>query len=460
MESVAGQSQIVSWTVVEYGALVAMLAIGVLGTHLAVHRRRRGHLRKHRVWPAIAIAFVGMVIGVAAVRAFFVGVPFESRVVRYEDPDQNGSRVTVSMAVTRDEAAPPTTLLEPDPPRMLPAASVWAEKASEVLRADVYPCPEQAAEAAAVDAVTKVLKAGSLQAIPPLVARVYGEAPSEVLIAVVDRIQRAYPAWNVYVRASPAAQHVRSKQMPDRGVDIGVEIERTGSEEVAPRENAGLRAITTENRGVARVVARRGQTQHSSTAKFIGKAWAHDLASFTSSSPDRSWMVAPSLMPYPTQTQAVHAAQDEAARRLLPKVRERLAESRNNWLLRLRGGRPRWSLSDDREQDILRVELMRGAYIVDKFVQSFDRPYGTTWHAQLLIDSSDVNLDRLARAIANERAKQHRSWTTHLISVGGLLALVCGLYVFLNAATKGYYAWSLRVVVVLAVLGGIGLVVA
>jgi hypothetical protein len=37
------------------------------------------------------------------------------------------------------------------------------------------------------------------------------------------------------------------------------------------------------------------------------------------------------------------------------------------------------------------------------------------------------------------------TWAKMLGSIAGLLALIVVVYLFLNAATKGYYAWSLRI---------------
>ncbi|MHC4567597.1 MAG: hypothetical protein ACYTE3_17770, partial [Planctomycetota bacterium] len=43
-------------------------------------------------------------------------------------------------------------------------------------------------------------------------------------------------------------------------------------------------------------------------------------------------------------------------------------------------------------------------------------------------------------------ARTHRlNWARMIGSVAGLLALITVAYVFLNAATKGYYTWSLRI---------------
>ncbi len=442
--------------VIVAGLIVGLITMGLAGAVLAL-LRRRGLPRRGIV---LTTALCTLVI-VLIFFLFRVGGRTDVQHARYASPDQDGSRVTVSMAVTREEPPSAATLLEPTQPREVPAPSVWAEKAADVLRPDVHASAQQAAETAVADALERLPKSSGWLDNQPDVARVYGDAPSEVLIAVVDRVQQIHPDWNVYILASPAARQVRSDPKAARAVHIGVEVNKTGAGEVVQNAKpGGDQYIQRGDRGVVRVHARYKDEQLLSLATFVGKAWAHDLASFASAHPERSWLVASSPRPCTSQDEAEQAAIEDAAAKLLPMVHQRLGDSKRgllNWASRKRA---RWSSSQDRELRVLRIELQRGAHVVDRFVQRFKRPYGSTWQANLLIDSSDVNLDRLARAVASERQVTHRSWTRHLLSVGGLLLLVCGLYLFLNAATKGYYVWSLRVVVALAVLGGIGLLVA
>ena len=45
------------------------------------------------------------------------------------------------------------------------------------------------------------------------------------------------------------------------------------------------------------------------------------------------------------------------------------------------------------------------------------------------------------------------TWARMLLSIVGLLVLISLVYAFLNAATKGYYVWSLRIAgIVLALI--------
>lgn len=100
--------------------------------------------------------------------------------------------------------------------------------------------------------------------------------------------------------------------------------------------------------------------------------------------------------------------------------------------------------------------------ITDYFMQAFNRPYGQVSRCAVRVESVASVMDTLdilrvktgeaqARQTLKYGVREHRS---HLAAAVGLIVLVLGLYLFLNFATRGYYAWSLRigVVILLAVL--------
>ncbi len=394
----------VGWLEIAIAIAVAMILLGLLSRRTGVRH----------VFAIAVVVIVAVGIGLLTVR--FV----TSRSPRYVEP-VSYARV----AVVED-------------------SSLWAEKASDVLRPGLYPSAQQAAAEAAMDVLTRLLMIQDASVEPPLTARVEGDVPSEVLIAVVDRIQRAKPQWNVSVTESSGFRP------GERAVLLNVEIAKTYSEETLAD---GIRP--TENSGEVRVSGLFGPEPKSlaSRARFIGKSWVHDLASFTSTYPDRSWLVSCSPRPCKNQAEAEQAAVEQAAQELLPRIERRLSGPERTSLSTSNGAWTGAKPTRDRELELLEVELQRGAYIVDRFVQSFDRPYGKLWHAKLLIDSSDHNLTRLAQAITNERRMTHRSWKTQMLSIGAVFAIVIAIYLFLNAATKGYYAWSLRGLALVAVAG-------
>jgi hypothetical protein len=102
---------------------------------------------------------------------------------------------------------------------------------------------------------------------------------------------------------------------------------------------------------------------------------------------------------------------------------------------------------------LVESELRRHKLIRDEFVQRFERPYGIVYRKALLIDVSDDQITSLANQYATIAWANSRHLNQSWASLIGLVLLIVVVYLFLNAATKGYYVWSLR-------LGGIAMVAA
>jgi hypothetical protein len=62
-----------------------------------------------------------------------------------------------------------------------------------------------------------------------------------------------------------------------------------------------------------------------------------------------------------------------------------------------------------------------------------------------LLDVSPEKLTKLAHRKAAVMRATKKTWTRMSVSVFGFTILITLVYVFLNAATKGYYVWSLRI---------------
>ena len=102
-------------------------------------------------------------------------------------------------------------------------------------------------------------------------------------------------------------------------------------------------------------------------------------------------------------------------------------------------------------------ELSSGEFIVDTFTQRFSGLAGPIWREAILIDTSENKLNKLAQQqITFSRAKL-LYWARTGGTLAGMFALICVVYLFLNAATRGYYAWSLRIVLIIVL--GIGVLV-
>lgn len=144
-----------------------------------------------------------------------------------------------------------------------------------------------------------------------------------------------------------------------------------------------------------------------------------------------------------------------AAQMLLPYA-ERAFQQYNIFK---RSGEP-WR-EDDRQrlQERLRQDLRVGRFVEDRFAQQFQKPYGTVYQHHLLLKINDAEMASAAARYAYElytiRQTQSSGMRWKVLSTVGLIVLICMVYLFLNAATKGYYVWSLRTAGAVAVVAGL-----
>lgn len=97
-------------------------------------------------------------------------------------------------------------------------------------------------------------------------------------------------------------------------------------------------------------------------------------------------------------------------------------------------------------------DLSSGKFIADTFTQRFSGLAGPIWREAILIDTSQSKLNKLAQQKITFSRTKRLDWAKMAGTLIGMFALICVVYLFLNAATRGYYAWSLRIVL-MAVLG-------
>ena len=90
-------------------------------------------------------------------------------------------------------------------------------------------------------------------------------------------------------------------------------------------------------------------------------------------------------------------------------------------------------------------DILDGNFILDRFVQSFEGTAGKIWRQALLVDVSAEKLKELARQKAVIAQVRKTNFVKMFFSIVGLIVLITVVYAFLNAATKGYYVWSLRI---------------
>ena len=174
-------------------------------------------------------------------------------------------------------------------------------------------------------------------------------------------------------------------------------------------------------------------------ADFVEKPWVEDFSGFLNTKPNSRFIIAKSADSCMTQAEANRQAVENACAqvtKMLDQVSRRLSKIPVPFTLPVN--------SDD---------ILKGDFIIDRFVQSFKGTAGRIWRQALLIDASAEKLTELARRKAVMARARKMTWARMSLSIVGLLVLITVVYAFLNAATKGYYVWSLRVAgIVLALI--------
>jgi len=296
--------------------------------------------------------------------------------------------------------------------------------------ADRYPSAMQAAEALArlLSPSVATVSAGGGHEAPTV--RVTGQAPAELLRLVAEVLHKDALVRDVVI---PLPEAPATQPAGGDAISCGVRMEG-------------------EQEGSVQIVLSGPRGQLSRSTQFVSKPWAANFARFLSDAND-SYVLARSGRPCPTRGEAEQAALDNAAAQLAPRILlgidRGVADRRYD-----PSGRP-----TPREVRTWLADELRGAKVLqDRFMQRFERPYGDVWQHALLVRASPEALDKIAASVARTASGQHRArmhtWYSRIGSVVGLLALILAAYVVLNAATKGYYVWVLRLAAGALVAGG------
>jgi hypothetical protein len=107
----------------------------------------------------------------------------------------------------------------------------------------------------------------------------------------------------------------------------------------------------------------------------------------------------------------------------------------------------------DQEITVTPLDLGANQIIADQFTQSLRTSTARVWRHAVLLNLQPRQIRSLLQQKTREIQHMHRNWAKDLMSLAGLALVVFILYIFLNAATKGYYVWSLRVIAVVTIAG-------
>jgi hypothetical protein len=382
--------------------------------------------------------------------------------------DQQGRLYEARYSRTRTAAGRSDTItIERSGGAPLPAGSsdaASADRLSEMFLADVYPSAIQAAEALAAhvarsfhgspdqsatptppavppspagfaDAVpTRPAGPGEAAALPDVL--VTGRADAMILQAVADALRKGAMARRVRISSGDATPPPAS-----RPASSGKEVFCAVSVNGGDSGTVQIVLDVPENEKLNRAFI--------CSARFVSKPWAADFARYAARA--RGPVVRAGSGAVASFEEAQERAFDDAARQLVPYVNSAIKSMT-----------PPGGMVDARAMhDAILAELRKGKLVLDRFGQQFDRPYGKLWREQILVDASPRVVGPIAGGIAGKaaigrRAARQTRWTL-TVSLGGLAVLIFAVYLVLNAATKGYYTWVLRLLAIGAIIAGVAL---
>jgi hypothetical protein len=174
-----------------------------------------------------------------------------------------------------------------------------------------------------------------------------------------------------------------------------------------------------------------GDKQSSMSAEFVDKSWIDDFSGFLNTRPNSRFIIAKSAESCMTEAEA----NQQAVQNACTQVADMLGQASQ----RLSGVPVSFA------RPVNSTDILDGGFILDRFVQSFEGTAGKIWRQALLVDASAEKLKNLAQRKAIIARARKTNFARMFFSVFGLIVLITVVYAFLNAATKGYYVWSLRI---------------
>jgi len=341
--------------------------------------------------------------------------------------------------------AEPVTLAKPAP-------TIWLPDVDDQFQADVYPSVRSAAEALGRQ-LARLLPTVVPNHNAPTLVQIWGRTEQgklsrEALNATADAL-RAAGIQDVLVEglnSSYSLVHIEDAPAPGLENVLVEGVTRSAGGKI---ENTDERAVTIElsmpkysygrsrklGGGVlsAQVTGRAGRLTR--TSRFVQKPWVENFAAFVNSNPGSRFTVARSQSSCTSEIEAQQEATNNACYQVEALLNQ-MAPKRPCLPQHLKV-----TAADIDEQ-----------LIADRFVQSFEGAAGRIWRQALLIDTSPAKINKLLRLKTGQLRSDRVTWARLIFELLGMVLLICMVYVFLDAATRGYYTLALRIAAVVLII--------
>jgi len=322
--------------------------------------------------------------------------------------------------VARDVAweEPATEMVEP---------AIWHEGVVDQYAADVYPSRRSAARALGmrVSAALDEVLPGRRE-----VTRIRF-VPDDANPCLVDVLAEGYGArggtWTVASAASSSGDD-----------EVTVDLKAVDVKSVGAPWSAG-QADQLDSGTLQAGIHLKDGTSTTVSAEFVDKPWVENIAAFLGRDPKRQFALGRSNRSCTSPQEACGQAMSAACEAVANILRQTQAQ-------------PMVKVN----MTVGETDLNSAGLVVDRFTQRLSGAMaGPIWREAVLVDVSDEKMQQLAgRKIAASR-RDRTTWAKMALTLAGMFALISAVYVFLNAATRGYYTWALRVAVVVLMGAGV-----
>lgn len=305
-------------------------------------------------------------------------------------------------------------------------SAIWSDALEDYLEADQYACMADGAEYLGNHLAGHYKGTDRANRMV-----VYGQNPvtTSALNAFADRLRTQLDLAEVRVES------YKPSVLPDEPNLIVCVLDVPTQDHGGGHQVNGL--PINHNSGILRLHVE-GRTNTGHSVRFLDKGWLKTLSDLHSSG-HTSVAVARSSGSCTDETEARQQAMQRAA----SMVEDLLKQANEDYTIL------------DREINLTPQDLQAHQLVADEFSQSLRTSGARVWRHAVLLNLRPQVMGNLLQQKRRQIQRVHGSWAKHIMSLAGLALVVFILYIFLNAATKGYYAWSLRVIALITIVGGV-----
>lgn len=404
----------IDWGMFIVVAIGVAIVIGVI--RWLVVSRRAARVRVTGNWLPLAWLCVAGVVGLVLIVTLF-------------GPRQdfaNPSPQQFQLAI-RHAAELPAEVDAAMPAAVVHDGEVWRDVVEEQFETDIYPSTKLAAGSLARQIASHIQFRVLPKDVAPSDIRIVdglGLDDSNEAVGEIARLLRL--EFEVPASVHPEHFQVPAKITSPDEVLVLLSLPRRQTRAGAPWDSG-----ERERSGSIQATIMGQRDRVSVMAQFIEKPWVSRFDEFISQRPATTFLLARTAT-FTNSEQAAHLAADDRAaesiaQMMMPLIHERPSPVllRSDLQVRLRNT-ARWLIHS-------------GHLVKDRFAQKLTRPYGEVWREAVLVELTPAQIESLRNYALEISARSHRESYTFHGGLLGIFAVVVGLYLFLNQATKGYY---------------------